>query len=842
MLNAMHAILVISMERAIVHCCFSSHPTFCMHAMQLQLAEMAHIPVQGGARGKLHVRLARASSLQAADRNGLSDPYVKLTLGGVTQKTRMLKKTLDPVYNETFIFYGTFGELTANPIQLIVMDHDLTSFDDMIGIASVDLKEADSGREYYPGAEKDFRAELDTQGSVFFQVWWTDDEYDQATEDTRSDTWSSRLLCVISLGISRFCRTTPNERLAVSTVKKKGACRHFCGPVLHPDSRFRSGWNVALAFFICYCGIGVPLEIAFESDMVDAMCGVGEAKKLRADCPDFQLWFWGNFFIDMWFICDIVVNFRTGYVKEGHFVSDGWLAAKKYMQGSFLMDCLGTFPLNILLMIINPDNPYGDIIEEVDTASNTDVGRVNRMLRLLRMAKLAKLARMAKLAKYMENFEEFLNPGVLVVIKLVMISLFCCHWFGCMWWLVSDLELTIDTLATPEFAGDNNWHPPEWLKEEADLATKYTHSFYWGAGMVTSFVPRDIEPTTPLEAMVTSFTMFFGVLLNAYLISSLTQALATMDSKKELVGKQLSLMKNYLVLKSVPSDLRSRILDYHEYLFTSSAAFADMNMFEHMPPALTAQLNLATNRKLVTRCAFFRDVSNSTLVGLLSELHPLVAVPDQLITFEGNVLEAAYFIHRGRIRLEKKDVKEVPKVILNNDNFGMEDFVTSRVNKKPATASATARAITYCDLVSLSCDALSRALVNDPQFEETVANRRRIAQRSPTSRLGAPLSKWKSGKLSRSGSTSSAESAAAMERATCLRLAQAVASAKQSPPGGSSSGSGSMLTAPPLPPPVASEPNRVQTAMLRAASRLQEEQQGASCSDRSGSSGDQLQA
>ena len=155
---------------------------------------------------------------------------------------------------------------------------------------------------------------------------------------------------------------------------------------------------MALAFFICYCGIGVPLEIAFESDMVDAMCGVGEAKKLRADCPDFQLWFWGNFFIDMWFICDIVVNFRTGYVKEGHFVSDGWLAAKNYMQGSFLMDCLGTFPLNILLMIINPDNPYGDIIEEVDTASNTDVGRVNCMLRLLRMAKLAKLARMAKLA------------------------------------------------------------------------------------------------------------------------------------------------------------------------------------------------------------------------------------------------------------------------------------------------------------------------------------------------------------------------------------------------------------------------------------------------------------
>ena len=47
-----------------------------------------------------------------------------------------------------------------------------------------------------------------------------------------------------------------------------------------------------------------------------------------------------------------------------------------------------------------------------------DPGRANRMLRLMRMAKLAKLARMRKLAKTMEAFEEFLNPGVLAVMKV----------------------------------------------------------------------------------------------------------------------------------------------------------------------------------------------------------------------------------------------------------------------------------------------------------------------------------------------------------------------------------------------------------------------------------------
>ena len=38
---------------------------------------------------------------------------------------------------------------------------------------------------------------------------------------------------------------------------------------------------------------------------------------------------------------------------------------------------------------------------------------------------------------------------------------------------------------------------------------KYMHAFFWGAGMVTSLVPRDIEPLTIMEAIVTTSTMFF---------------------------------------------------------------------------------------------------------------------------------------------------------------------------------------------------------------------------------------------------------------------------------------------------------------------------------------------
>ena len=160
--------------------------------------------------------------------------------------------------------------------------------------------------------------------------------------------------------------------------------------------------------------------------------------------------------------------------------------------------------------------------------------------------------------------------GVLVIMKLTTLGLLCCHWFGCLWWLISDLEQSEADLRSPWYAGYNNWQVPVWLKNEDSLTSKYFHAFFWGAGMVTSMVPRDIEPVTPIESLVTTFTMFFGLLLNATVISSLTTALSSMNSKRELAGKQLDTIKNYLLVKSVPTDLRSRILEYYEYLFTSS--------------------------------------------------------------------------------------------------------------------------------------------------------------------------------------------------------------------------------------------------------------------------------
>ena len=116
--------------------------------------------------GTLRVHLQRASDLKAADRNGFSDPYVKLSLAGQSHKSKTIKKTLNPQWNETFEFSGVLRDLLAEALQLHVFDWDRATKDDPLGNASVDLRPLRRARQH------DFTAELSEQGRVFLHVSW----------------------------------------------------------------------------------------------------------------------------------------------------------------------------------------------------------------------------------------------------------------------------------------------------------------------------------------------------------------------------------------------------------------------------------------------------------------------------------------------------------------------------------------------------------------------------------------------------------------------------------------------------------------------------------------------
>ena len=65
-------------------------------------------------QGAVLVTVKKASDLPAADGNGLSDPYVRMTLDERKQKTSIQRRTLAPTWNEKKEWMHVRGLLFAS--------------------------------------------------------------------------------------------------------------------------------------------------------------------------------------------------------------------------------------------------------------------------------------------------------------------------------------------------------------------------------------------------------------------------------------------------------------------------------------------------------------------------------------------------------------------------------------------------------------------------------------------------------------------------------------------------------------------------------------------------------
>lgn len=86
--------------------------------------------------GLLRIRVKRGINLAVRD-TLTSDPYVVVTMGNQKLKTRVVKKSCNPEWNDELTLSITDLE---TPITLAVFDRDTLTFDDKMGDAEIDIK------------------------------------------------------------------------------------------------------------------------------------------------------------------------------------------------------------------------------------------------------------------------------------------------------------------------------------------------------------------------------------------------------------------------------------------------------------------------------------------------------------------------------------------------------------------------------------------------------------------------------------------------------------------------------------------------------------------------------
>ncbi|KXJ20442.1 protein kinase C alpha type [Exaiptasia diaphana] len=131
-------------EQAVPKLCGADH-TERRGRIHLKVTYEPESSTGGEEKGTLRVEVREAKNLIPMDVNGFSDPYVKVKLlpdpdSSSKKKTKTIKKTLNPVYNESFDF-KTKSKDKDRRLSVEVWDWDRTSRNDFMGSLSFGVSE-----------------------------------------------------------------------------------------------------------------------------------------------------------------------------------------------------------------------------------------------------------------------------------------------------------------------------------------------------------------------------------------------------------------------------------------------------------------------------------------------------------------------------------------------------------------------------------------------------------------------------------------------------------------------------------------------------------------------------
>ncbi|XP_023444089.2 voltage-gated inwardly rectifying potassium channel KCNH6 isoform X2 [Dasypus novemcinctus] len=186
---------------------------------------------------------------------------------------------------------------------------------------------------------------------------------------------------------------------------KLQAPRLHRGTILH-YSPFKAVWDWLILLLVIYTAVFTPYSAAFLLSDQD--------ESRRGDCgytcsPLTVV----DLIVDIMFVVDIVINFRTTYVNANdEVVSHPRRIAVHYFKGWFLIDMVAAIPFDLLIFRTGSD--------ETTT--------------LIGLLKTARLLRLVRVARKLDRYSEY---GAAVLFLLMCTFALIAHWLACICSLTS---------------------------------------------------------------------------------------------------------------------------------------------------------------------------------------------------------------------------------------------------------------------------------------------------------------------------------------------------------------------------------------------------------------------
>ncbi|KAG9334315.1 hypothetical protein JZ751_008297, partial [Albula glossodonta] len=448
--------------------------------------------------------------------------------------------------------------------------------------------------------------------------------------------------------------------------------------IIHPYSDFRFYWDLLMLLLMMGNLIILPVGITFFEN--------------ENTLP----WIIFNVVSDTLFLVDLVLNFRTGIVKEDstEILLDPRAIRQRYLKSWFLVDFVSSIPVDYIFLMV-----------DLEARIDSEVYRTARALRIVRFTKilsLLRLLRLSRLIRYIHQWEEIfhmtydLASAMVRIVNLIGMMLLLCHWDGCLQFL------------------NDTWG----IQYSYALFKAMSHMLCIGYGAQA--------PEGMTDVWLTMLSMIVGATCYAMFIGHATALIQSLDSSRRQYQEKYKQVEQYMSFHKLPADVRQKIHEYYEHRYQGKM-FDEENILgelseplkEHsaiISSALFLSSGEATLPILVANMPLFANADPNFVTAVLTKLRFEVFQPGDFIIREGTVGRKMYFIQHGRVSVLTRGNKETK---LSDGSYFGEICLLTRGRR-----TASVRADTYCRLYSLSVDSFNEVLEEHPMMRrafETVA-------------------------------------------------------------------------------------------------------------------------
>ncbi|KAH8072967.1 cyclic nucleotide-gated ion channel [Aureococcus anophagefferens] len=366
------------------------------------------------------------------------------------------------------------------------------------------------------------------------------------------------------------------------------------------DSSTRINWDIfVILCILCYVFV-MPLRVAFSTtSAADFLHARGR-------------WLWVEFALDVIFIADVCLNFRTSFrLSSGRVVEDSRLIAERYLKSWFLVDFVSSLPIEVATFVLQSHLTR-------DTESTL---KFVRILRILRYTKIIRVMRLV--SKHGRLLNSTLNPGYIQLSRLAVIVLGAWHYVACAYWIVARVEGFCD----PDVPDDLALSLAEGYRlcldryrgyRRAGFRQQYTQAFFW-AVQVSTGIGKDIIPRTSLEVAFTTRS------------------------------RKLSAVKSFLVQQNVHKHLQLEIMNYYTYLLSLNTR--DSQALSDLPVTLRIKLELSLKQESVDQVPLFHNLDAACILSIVHHLKNCVSLPSEILYAAGALGDRMFVLERGAVVL-----------------------------------------------------------------------------------------------------------------------------------------------------------------------------------------------